>query len=86
MHVCDRSFIRSRHDGSVWRAVVDTTESGDLSSLTPLTDFDVEHQYATFGAAEQLPYSVHIYENGSVLSIVTVCGSHGTHVAAILTA
>ena len=76
----------TRHDGSVWRAVVDSTESGDLSALKPLTDYDVEHGCATFGSAEQLPYAVHIYENGAVLSIVTVCGSHGTHVAAILAA
>ena len=75
-----------RHDGSVWRAVVDNTESGDLSTLTPLTDYDVERTFATFGTAEQLPYAVHIYENGNVLSIVTVCGSHGTHVAGILAA
>lgn len=74
------------HDGSVWRAVIDATESGDLSALTPLTDFDVERKGGTFGVAEQLPYVVHIYENGAVLSIVAVCGTHGTHVAAILAA
>lgn len=65
---------------------MDNTESGDLSALTPLTDYDVERTFATFGTAEQLPYAVHIYENGNVLSIVTVCGSHGTHVAGILAA
>ena len=43
------------HDGSLWRAAVETTDMyapadgrGKLADFTPLTDFHRERQYGTF--------------------------------------
>ena len=74
------------HDGQSWRAVVDTSECGDLEGLPVLADYQEEQQYAVFSEADQMSYSVKIYEEGRVLSIVTTAGSHGTHVSGILAA
>ncbi|KAF9193326.1 tripeptidyl-peptidase II Tpp2 [Haplosporangium sp. Z 767] len=74
------------HDGKVWRAVVDAKEDGDLKDAPILTDFKTEHQYATFSNQDKCNYSVNIYDNGNMLSIVVIAGSHGTHVAAITAA
>lgn len=74
------------HDGTRWRAVVDTTEQGQLAGLPALADYREEQQHAIFTDADQMSYSVKIYEDGKILSIVTTSGSHGTHVAGILAA
>ena len=76
-------------DGSHYRTVIDINESGDLRSLKPLTSFGIEHEYGTF----QIPstdenihnvnFAVQFYKHGKVLSIVTDCSPHGTHVAQI---
>lgn len=71
------------HDGSLWRAVIDVDESGDLRKRKPLTNYAHELQYDCFGQDSMLNYSVNIYDEGDRLSIVTLAGSHGTHVAAI---
>ncbi|KAI8069082.1 uncharacterized protein B0P05DRAFT_551505 [Gilbertella persicaria] len=70
-------------DGKDWRAVIDVDESGDLRGQPCLTDYRKELQYHTFGKADLLNFSVNIYHNGDILSIVTLAGSHGTHVAGI---
>ena len=63
-----------------------------LADFHPLTDFDVEHEYGTFSAADACNFGVHFYPQGEaeewrlVLSIVVDAGSHGTHVAGIATA
>ncbi|KAI9146026.1 subtilase family-domain-containing protein [Paraphysoderma sedebokerense] len=74
------------HDGTYWRAVIDTKESGDLRQQPTLAGYRFERQYSNFGEADMLNYSVNIYDDGKVLSIVCVAGSHGTHVAAITAA
>ncbi|MBX3436779.1 MAG: S8 family serine peptidase [Planctomycetaceae bacterium] len=74
------------HDGEVWRAVIDTDEDGDLSDEQLLTDFHRERQFASFGDQTQLNFSVSIYDDGDLLSIVIPSGSHGTHVAGIVAA
>ncbi|KAF9174357.1 tripeptidyl-peptidase II Tpp2 [Mortierella sp. AD011] len=74
------------HDGNVWRAVVDAKENGDLRDAPVLTDYKTERQYATFSNQDKCNYSVNIYDDGNMLCIVVIAGSHGTHVAAITAA
>lgn len=79
------------HDGSVWRAALDTSElheegssTGALADFAPMTDFKTERQYGTFSAADSCNFAVNIYEEGKILSIVVDAGAHGTHVAGAL--
>ncbi|RDD39583.1 Tripeptidyl-peptidase 2 [Trichoplax sp. H2] len=71
------------HNGSVWRAVIDTTETGNLSKCTVLPEFRLQPVYGTFGEDDLLNYTISVYDDGNRLSIVTNAGSHGTHVACI---
>lgn len=73
-------------DGQDWRAVVDTTETGDLSTLTPMTDFDKERQFTRMGVLDQMNFAVHFYDDASILSIVSDASPHATHVAGITAA
>ncbi|CAG8455950.1 13834_t:CDS:10 [Funneliformis caledonium] len=74
------------NDGSDWRVAIDVDECGDLRGVPLLTDYRKEYQYQTFSQEDMLNYSVNIYDNGNIVSIVTVAGDHGTHVAAITAA
>lgn len=73
-------------DGRQYRAAVDVHETGDfvvVGSNMPLAAFGVERQYGSFGVSEQLNYAVQFYLQGRLLSLVTDCSPHGTHVATI---
>ncbi|WP_437187905.1 S8 family serine peptidase [Planctomicrobium sp. SH668] len=74
------------HDGEQWRAVIDTNENGDLGDEVVLGNYSIEHQHASFGQQSLMNFSVNIYEEGHILSIVTTSGDHGTHVAGIVAA
>lgn len=74
------------YDGKHWRAVIDTDEDGDLADERVLTNYRTERQFATFDADSRLNFSVNVYDTGKLLSIVTVTGNHGTHVAGIVAA
>lgn len=74
------------HDGEMWRAVVDTTDDGNLEKCPILEDYVVNGSYAEFGHGLMLNFAVNIYNDGDLLSIVVDCGTHGTHVAGILAA
>ncbi|EST06453.1 Peptidase S8/S53 domain protein [Kalmanozyma brasiliensis GHG001] len=56
----------------------------DLTTVEPITDFRIERQWQSFGQQDLLTYTVNIEDNGNLLSLVTVAGSHGTHVAGIV--
>lgn len=74
------------HDGDQWVAVIDTSETGDMSTLTPMKEYNVEYEYRRFSDVDALNYGIHIYDNGAILSIVVDAGAHGTHVAGIISA
>jgi len=72
------------HDGSAWRAAIDTDEDGDFADEAALTDFWRERGFASFGKEALLNFGVNIYDGGELLSIVVDSGMHGTHVAGIV--
>lgn len=74
------------HDGTHWRAAVDTDEDGDLGEEKLLTNFRIERQYATLDDVSLLNFAANIYDNGKTLSIVIDSNPHGTHVAGIVAA
>lgn len=61
-------------------------QTGDVSKSTPMTDYRVSRQYAAFSELDALNYSINIFSNGDVLSIVVDAGAHGSHVAGIVSA
>lgn len=71
------------HDGSGWRVLIDTDEDGDLRNERVLQPFGVAGDLASFGDLPFTNFGVQVYESGQLLSVVTVAGDHGTHVASI---
>lgn len=71
------------HDGEHWRVIVDTARDGDLAAATILRPYGVAGEYAFFDDASHTTFAVQVYAEGDLLSIVTVSGTHGSHVAAI---
>ena len=76
------------HDGDCWQAAIDTSETGDFEkyNILPMTDYRIHRQYSTFSRQDCLNFCVNIYDEGSILSIVTDAGAHGTHVSGIVSA
>ncbi|KAJ3390848.1 hypothetical protein HDU84_006939 [Entophlyctis sp. JEL0112] len=74
------------HDGTKWRAAIDINETGDFENAKLLAAFNEEFEYGSFGDDTRLSYSLGFYDDGDLLSIVTLSGTHGTHVAAIAAA
>ena len=74
------------HDGTSWRAAVDTNEDGAFGDEKVMTNFRSERQYATFGQDDLLNFALNIYQDGNLLSIVVDSGNHGTHVAGTVAA
>ena len=77
------------HDGERWVGAVDTTATGDFRRAKFMTNFRAGREWGTIsgvaGTREHsvlLNYCLNVYEDGERLSIVTDCGSHGTHVPA----
>ncbi|GER51008.1 tripeptidyl-peptidase [Striga asiatica] len=80
------------HDGEVWRAALDTqsleddSECGKLADFVPLTNYRIERKYGIFSKLDACTCVLNVYNEGNVLSIVTDCSPHGTHVAGITSA
>jgi tripeptidyl-peptidase II len=76
-------------DGTNYRTVIDVYESGDLQAIKPLTSFGIEQEYGTFQVPttkeniHNVNFAIQFYNYGKLLSIVTDCSPHGTHVAQI---
>ncbi|KAK8710528.1 hypothetical protein V6N13_145848 [Hibiscus sabdariffa] len=80
------------HDGQLWRVALDTQslhddpECGKLADFVPLTNYRTEHKYGIFSKLDACTFVVNVYDEGNILSIVTDCSPHATHVAGIATA
>ncbi len=74
------------HDGTHWRVLIDTDFDGDMADETLLRPYGVAGEYGTFDEETHATFGVQVYEGGDLLSIVTVSGTHGTHVASIASA
>lgn len=53
--------------------------------VTPRS-FRIERKYGVFSKLDACTFVVNVYNDGNVLSIVTDCSPHATHVAGIATA
>ncbi|KAJ9587783.1 hypothetical protein L9F63_018809, partial [Diploptera punctata] len=74
------------HDGEMWRACIDTSESGNLASCSLLGEFSRTQEYTSLTKSDQLNISINVHNDGNTLEIVSMCSSHGTHVASIAAA
>ncbi|KAJ2556380.1 hypothetical protein EV175_002046 [Coemansia sp. RSA 1933] len=74
------------HDGTQWRAAVDTEADGDLSSAEAIGAYKLTGDVALLCKRKLLSFTVNFYDDGRTLSIVTSAGPHSTHVAGILAA
>ena len=75
--------IISFHDGNHWNVVIDTSESGDLEKGVKLRPYSETRDFSILTEADLLNVSVNVFEEGSVVQLVTVSSSHGTHVASM---
>ena len=48
--------------------------------------FSVAQEYGNLTKEDNLNVSVNVYEDGNVVELVSICSSHGTHVASIASA
>ncbi|XP_021765110.1 tripeptidyl-peptidase 2-like [Chenopodium quinoa] len=80
------------NDGEFWRVALDTQSledepgKGKLADFVPLTNYRIERKYGIFSKLDACSFVTNVFEEGNVLSIVTDCSPHGTHVAGIATA
>ncbi|XP_078038479.1 tripeptidyl-peptidase 2-like [Augochlora pura] len=74
------------HDGEVWRACIDTSEEGNLENGVNLGEYTLTREFAPLIPEDQLNISINVHDDGNTLEIVSLCSSHGTHVASIAAA
>ena len=74
------------HDGTTWRAALDTGCVGDLRTAPGFASFRVERQWGVLDPETLLSYALNVYDAGATVSVVTDAGAHGTHVAGIVSA
>ncbi|KAJ8511728.1 hypothetical protein OPV22_002162 [Ensete ventricosum] len=80
------------NDGDVWRVAIDTqsledsSDTGKLADFVPLTNYRNERKYGIFSKLDACSFVTNVYDDGNLVSIVTDCSPHGTHVAGIATA
>jgi tripeptidyl-peptidase-2 len=72
--------------GEGMRAAIDTSEVGDLAKGLNLGVFRETREWGKLTEMDQVNVSVNIYSEGSLLEIVSMPSSHGTHVASIAAA
>lgn len=70
-------------DGSTWKAVIDTSEEGNLETCEVVGPYAETLHCSPLGKEDNLSYVVNVHDEGDILEIVTITCSHGTHVASI---
>ena len=58
----------------------------DFTRVSAMCNYRLKRQYMRFSEVDSLTYAVNIFDEGSIVSIVTDAGAHGTHVAGIVAA
>eukprot|EP01117_Protostelium_nocturnum_P004535 TRINITY_DN1637_c0_g1_i1.p1 TRINITY_DN1637_c0_g1~~TRINITY_DN1637_c0_g1_i1.p1 ORF type:complete len:1249 (-),score=365.62 TRINITY_DN1637_c0_g1_i1:533-4279(-) len=77
--------VVSFHDGDQWNAIVNTEEAEEqFASAKVLRNFRDCREFSTISKMDLMNYSINIYDDGNLVSIVTDCSPHGTHVAGIV--
>ncbi|XP_047985175.1 tripeptidyl-peptidase 2 [Leguminivora glycinivorella] len=71
------------HDGTSWRACIDTSESGDLAFGPCLGEYSITHEHSHLTELDEMTVSINVHDEGRTLEVVAMCSTHGTHVAAI---
>ncbi|WVZ74307.1 hypothetical protein U9M48_022508 [Paspalum notatum var. saurae] len=75
------------NDGDVWRVAVDTQTLEGNDNGGKLADFvPLERKYAIFSKLDACSFAANVYDDGNLVSIVTDCSPHATHVAGIAAA
>lgn len=74
------------HDGEMWRACLDTSECGDLEKCKVLGEYSKTQEFAVLTKSDLLNYSINVHNEGNTLEVVSMCSTHGTHVASIAAA
>ncbi|KAJ2494146.1 hypothetical protein GGI11_008975, partial [Coemansia sp. RSA 2049] len=74
------------HDGTQWRAAVDTEAAGDLTHAHAMGAYKTTGDVALLSRRQLLYFTLNFYDDGRVLSIVVSAGPHATHVSGILAA
>ncbi|KAG0480500.1 hypothetical protein HPP92_011358 [Vanilla planifolia] len=80
------------NDGEHWRVAIDSqsfedgSQLGKLADFCPLTNYRTERKYGIFSKLDACSFVTNIYDEGNIVSIVTDCSPHGTHVAGIAAA
>jgi len=74
------------NDGEKWRACLDTSYKGNLSECQVLGVYRETFDIGILSESDQLSYTINVHDEGNILEIVTLCTSHGTHVASIAAA
>jgi tripeptidyl-peptidase-2 len=78
--------VVSFHDGQHWNVIIDNTPDGDLENALKLRPFTETRDFAPLTKSDNLNVSVNVYDDGEVVQIVSISGSHGTHVSSIAVA
>ncbi|KAJ2754542.1 hypothetical protein H4S06_003571, partial [Coemansia sp. BCRC 34490] len=74
------------HDGTQWRAAVDTEAAGDLTHAHAMGAYKTTGDVALLSRRQLLYFTLNFYDDGRILSIVVSAGPHATHVSGILAA
>uniref|UniRef100_A0A1B6E6S6 Peptidase S8/S53 domain-containing protein n=1 Tax=Clastoptera arizonana TaxID=38151 RepID=A0A1B6E6S6_9HEMI len=65
------------HDGDMWRACLNVSETGDLELCHVLGEYSKVREYAPLTTEDSINYSINVHEDGNILEIVSLaCKYH----------